>query len=138
MELDRFLSELFYKQSIEELKVMNDAGFGNISFNDILYLNMISYVENCTASHIADTLNISRSAVTIRLNKMVKKGFVTREQSKDDGRVNIIVISHGIKKLFEEGDFLFTNAIKGVSEAFNEEEIETFCKILDYLFKIKT
>ena len=42
--------------------------------------------EGITVSEIADTIHVTRSSVSVAVNKLARKGFVTKSRCSNDGR----------------------------------------------------
>jgi len=88
MLLQNALNQYFYTMTINELQLMNTKFHSlNITYNSLLYLDIISYTKNCTTTFLAQSLRISKSAVTIKVNELVKQGLIIKQQSEDDKRV---------------------------------------------------
>ena len=77
--------------SLKELKrAQNDM---DVSYQDLLYMDIIYFHPETTVSYIADVLNIAGTAVTVRLNRMEKNGWIKKLQSPDDRRQALIYIT---------------------------------------------
>lgn len=76
-----------YVLTLADMTVTSSKRNGNLTFNDILYLNMIRYIPDCTASKIADAAHVAKSSVTVKINSLCDRGLVVRKRSEDDGRV---------------------------------------------------
>ena len=71
MDLQETLNRYFYNQTINELRLMNESASGlNLSYNSLLYLDIISYMPQCTVSTLACALHISKSAVTMKVAEL--------------------------------------------------------------------
>ena len=80
--------------SLYELQVMNGNDYYNgLSYNSILYINVMEQMKECTVSKIADALKITKSAVTLKINELVKQGVVIKKQSEKDKRVYYLELS---------------------------------------------
>ncbi len=131
MPLRDALNGFFYSLTISELKLMNEKFKSlNITYNSLLYLDIISYTEKCTISFLADALCISKSAVTIKINEMVKQGLVVKEQSKEDKRVFYLKINNELSEIYKEYNRAKSKAIDKANENFTKEELDIFCKVM--------
>ena len=101
MKLIDEVNHFYYKMSLYELKIMNEGDFYNgLSYNSMLYLNVIFQTKECTVSKLAESLNITKSAVTLKINELLKDNVVVKEQSQQDKRVFFIKLSPNIEKTF--------------------------------------
>lgn len=132
MKLIDEVNNFYYKMSLYELKIMNEGDYYNkLSYNTILYLNVISLTENCTVSKLAEALNITKSAVTLKVNEMIKQNLIVKEQSQEDKRVFYIKLSPEMEKAISIYNRIFEKIEKKVMERYTPEELNTFIKILN-------
>lgn len=132
MDLKKSITQFFYNMTINELSLMNSQFLNpDITYNSLLYLDIISYTPNCTASHLASALNISKPAVTVKLNELIKQGLVVKTQSKEDKRVYYLNINQEFAHIYETYDTSMYRAIESVKKEYTEEEIDTFCRVLN-------
>lgn len=104
-----------------------------LTYNDILYLNPINYIPDCTASKISDVLHVAKSSVTIKVNELCDKGYVERIPSATDGRIRYLVLSKETGALYREEDSKISVAISDVRSRYIESEMRMFCEIMDAL-----
>lgn len=137
MLLQNALNQYFYTMTINELQLMNTKFQSlNITYNSLLYLDIISYTDNCTTTFLAQSLRISKSAVTIKVNELVKQGLIIKQQSKDDKRVFYLKLNDEIADIYRKYDKALYKAIDVVDKKYSEEEIKTFCNIITNIEKI--
>lgn len=132
MDLVDSLKSLYREMSILELSSINSTE-GSLSYLDMLYLDMIYFTDDCTPSHIADTLKVARSAVTIRLNKLMKKGMIERTKSQTDGRVCYIRLTASTRKDYDDFFEQMRPSIDVLENEFTPEQIELFGKMMSRL-----
>lgn len=131
MSLEKSLAEFFYSRTLNELRLMNSNKlYPNISYNGLLYLDLISYTENCTVSYLAKMLHISKSAVTMRVNELIEHGWVTKTQSETDKRVFYLSVTKELEEDYYEYDLSLTRIIRKVEKNYTEEEIKMFSQML--------
>jgi DNA-binding MarR family transcriptional regulator len=109
------------KRGIEGIVVSH----GNIL--DILYDNN----GKLTMKEISEGINRSKSTVTQLVDRLLRAGYVTKEQSLEDKRFSYIVLTErglGIKKDFKE---ISDHVIKKFFKDFTEEEAEILFSLLD-------
>lgn len=132
MRLHDALNRFYYDQSLNELRLMNESPLHpNMTYNSLLYLDLISYREKCTASYLAEVLHISKSAVTIKMNELIRQGLVVRTQSGEDKRVYYLSVSPEIAEEFRRYDRKLDRAVEALAQRYTAEEIGLFCDMLD-------
>ena len=121
---------------LNELKLMNSNKINSkITYNSLLYLDLISYNQSCTVSYIANSLNIARSSVTIKINELEKLGLVVKNQSEHDKRVYYLSVSDLVANIFEKDNNSLMNAAKEIETKFSQHEIEVYFEMLDIFLK---
>lgn len=132
--LKESIDRYFYNMTTFELQLMNRKIISSeITYNSLLYLDMIAYQHHCTASWIAEKLQVSRSAVTVKTNDLIQQGLVRKVQSEEDKRVFYLEITEAAQDLYKLYDKGLYHAIEEVRKQYSEEEIAIFCRILDTL-----
>lgn len=125
------MNYFYYHMSLYELQIMNGNDYYHgLSYNSILYLNVIAQMEECTVSKIAEALNITKSAVTIKINELMKLGAVIKTQSTQDKRMFYIRISPDMEKNFLIYDQMFIDVVKKLKTQYSEEQLDLFNEIL--------
>lgn len=138
MDLRKALDRFYYSSALCDLKLMNKQFVDeNITYNSLLYIELI-YTMNgtCTASKLAELLNVSKPGVTMKLNELIKQGLITKTPDANDRRKNYLTVNEEAVpqyKVFRRQD---SEAIKRITEAFTEEEIGKFCQMLDTISEI--
>lgn len=122
----------FYRQtSLYELQLMNQGDYYNkLSYNSLLYLNIIGETPNCTVSMLAQQLNITKSAVTIKVNELIKQNTLIKTQSDTDKRVHYLTLSPHIEKVMDTYYDIFYKIEKDMQEKYTGEELTLFCDML--------
>lgn len=129
--LKEMLHKVFIETTISELRIMNEEPFGpNLSYNSMLYLDIISYKENCTASYIADVLHISKPAVTSKVQDLIRQGLIEKIQSQEDKRIFYLRTTKEASVVYRRYDTTIEHAVEKVEQQFSKDEIAVFCKIL--------
>lgn len=94
------MNSFYYHMSLYELQMMNGSDYFNgLSYNSLLYINVIEQLEDCTVSKLAQALHITKSAVTIKINELVRQKLVLKEQSSMDKRVYYLKLSPEIANI---------------------------------------
>lgn len=102
------MNSFYYHMSLYELQMMNGSDYFNgLSYNSLLYINVIEQLEDCTVSKLAQALHITKSAVTIKINELVRQKLVLKEQSSMDKRVYYLRLSPEIANIMGLYDEIF-------------------------------
>lgn len=139
MILKEQLNHYFYSMTVNELQLMNEKFKSlNITYNSLLYLDMISHIPDCTVTYLAQALCISKSAVTLKVNDLVKQGLLTKEPSRTDKRSFYLRMNDDIASIYNQYSSSMQRAIQQVNETYSAEELDAFCHILQDITKIYT
>lgn len=136
MDLMDQINKFYFTMSINELRLMNNQVIRkDITYNSRLYLDIISYQENCTVTFLANAMNVSKSAVTIKVNELIKQGLVTKTQSDKDKRVFYLNLNECMVKEYGLYDDRFQTAIDEIYAKYTKQDIDKFCGILEIICK---
>lgn len=133
MDLQDCLNQYYYTLTVSDLRQIHRSGGGNLSYNSIMYLDVISYQQSqggCTVSSLASTLRVSKAAVTLKINDLEKLGLVVRSRDGADRRVVHLRVSEAVADALRVYDRPLERAVRLVQEQFSDAEIGTFCRIL--------
>ena len=132
MDLRKELDRFYYSTALCDLRLMNENFVDkNISYNSLLYLEIIySLNGNCTASKLADLLNISKPAVTLKVNELIKQGFLTKTQDKNDRRKWYLSVDENKLPKYKFYRAQDEMVIERLKDKFSKEDIDKFCKML--------
>ena len=138
MKLRKALDTFYYSTALCGLRLMNRQFVDEtITYNSLLYLELIfSMNGTCTASQIADLLHVSRPAVTLKINELIRQGLVTKSADPNDRRKNYLSVNEEAipkYKVYRRQD---AAAIKRITEKYTEEDIKKFCEMLDIISSI--
>lgn len=131
MNLRSSLNRLYYNMTIHDIRFINRSVTGNLSYNSVMYLDVIDFQENCTVSSLAETLRISKPAVTKKVNELIELGFVVKTQSEKDRRIHYLSVSDAVRKNSELYDRPYERALRTIEKEFDKEHLEILCHILD-------
>lgn len=121
----------FYREIFELVKERD----GSLSAMEAFSLEIISMLDHPTVGQFAEFLNISQSNATYKVNSLIKKGYIERENSSTDRREYHLVLSekfYNYENLFSSYEHVVMNRIK---EHFSPEEVAVFDHILDVTAK---
>ncbi len=136
-KLTDVLTKFYHDLSISELRLQNSLqGQSKLTYNDILYLDIIrAYPGKYTSTQIADMLCVSRPSVTKKIKELIKKGYVTREQSQNDKRIYYLFVSDDSSANFY-AKALEHKLSESLNEKYSEKDLETLCETLSLISRI--
>ena len=98
--LNEVLVNLFRDVLEIEQKAVATSEFRDLTNNDLHVIEAIGLGQPKNMSSIARTLSVTVGTLTIAMNSLVKKGYVTRERGQADRRVVYISLSEKGKAAF--------------------------------------
>ena len=116
----------FYRKVFELVRERD----GSLSAMEAFALEVIKMLDQPTVSQFADFLNISQSNATYKVNNLIKKDYLERENSQVDRREYHLVLS---EKYYGYMDLLTSYELKVVErmkERFSPEDAEKFDELL--------
>ena len=122
---DKF--KLHFFREIFELVRERD---GSLSAMEAFSLEVIEMLDQPTVGQFADFLNISQSNATYKVNSLIKKGYLERENSQSDRREYHLILS---KKFYNYVGLLTSYerlVMERIKERFPKEDVKKFDEML--------
>ncbi len=114
-----------------ELRMMGSQKiYDGITYNSLLYLDIIACTPKCTISYIANLLNVAKSAVTLKVKELEKRGLIEKTQSLRDKRIFYLSVKHEMAREYMEWGKSINGAVKEINENYTQEERRVFCEML--------
>lgn len=116
----------FYRKVFEHVRERD----GSLSAMEAFSLEVIKMLGQPTVGQFAEFLNISQSNATYKVNNLIKKGYIERENSMTDRREYHLVLSekfYNYTELLSSYEMLVMQRIK---ERFSPEDVESFDRML--------
>lgn len=114
----------------------NSKKSGDLTYRDLMYINLIMFMDDCTVTKLAEIMNISKPAVTMRVNRLIEQGIIIKQKSREDERVNILMLSPATYARFGENDKRINHALAKICEEFPPEDVKVFAKMMDRLAEL--
>ncbi|MGD2278686.1 MAG: MarR family transcriptional regulator [Candidatus Omnitrophota bacterium] len=112
---------------------------GNIAVSDIIVMDALYEIGPCTMGNIARMLNLTMSAATVIVDRMIRNGLVKRGRSEKDRRVvNVELLKKGesiIKHVNSERKKMIKEMYSALSEQERKEYIRMIKKVYEGLRK---
>ena len=122
---DRFKLQ-FYRRVFDQVRERD----GSLSAMEAFSLEVIHMLGEPTVGQFADFLNISQSNATYKVNSLIKKGYLVRQNSAIDRREYHLVLSdkfHNYRDLLSSYELTVMERIK---ERFSPEVVACFDRML--------
>lgn len=139
--LNKLLIETFRDiLKVEELILQKSDP--NLSINEVHLIESVRNGENRSrsVSEIASDLRIAVPSVTIAVNKLVKKGYLVKEKSSEDGRSVQIFLTREGEVIYRLHSYFHYKLVRAAAEDLTQEEKDALLigvKNLDDFFKKK-
>lgn len=135
--LNEVLVKLFREINTIEEKELKSGEYKDLTVNDMHVIEAIDRGEPKNMSSVAKALSVTTGTLTISVNGLVKKGYVSRTRSEEDRRVVLISLTEKgcraylrhqnfhqemidaiIKDLTEEEQFILGKALRNLNQFF--------------------
>ena len=103
---------------------------GSLSAMEAFSLEVIKMLHEPTVGQFADFLNISQSNATYKVNNLIRKGYLERQNSSVDRREYHLVLSD---KFYSYAGLLSSSEVtvmQRIKERFPREDVERFGSML--------
>ncbi len=103
---------------------------GSLSAMEAFALEVIKMLDQPTVGQFADFLNISQSNATYKVNSLIKKGYLERQNSANDRREYHLVLSEKYHKYMELMSSYENTVIERMKERFSKEDADKLDELL--------
>ena len=124
------LVNLFQEIMDIEEKALITAEFKNISVNDMHIIEAIGTGEPKNMSTVAKLMSVTVGTITIAINNLVKKGYVSRVRSEEDRRVVLIFLTEKGKRAYQHHREFHDGMVKALVEGLDEGQQKILVKSL--------
>ncbi|MDO5417900.1 MAG: MarR family transcriptional regulator [Lachnospiraceae bacterium] len=131
--LNEVLVNLFRDILEIERKALATSEFQELTDNDMHVIEAIGVDEPKNMSTIARALSVTVGTLTIAMNSLVKKGYVTRERGQTDRRVVYISLSEKGRAAYEHHARFHQEMIQSVTDRLSKEELDALTHALTCL-----
>ena len=114
----------------------NSKRSGDLTYRDLMYINLIMFMDDCTVTKLAEIMNISKPAVTMRVNRLIEQGLIIKQKSRKDERVNILMLSPETYARFGDNDKRINHALAKICEEYSPEDVKIFANMMDRLAEL--
>ena len=126
------LSDLIEKILEESI---SQSDFSDLTQQQFHYLQVIVRMKNPTLTELAGELGLTKPTVTVLVNKLVEKGYVTRIKSGEDRRTTHLLINKKGDKINSLREIAYQRMAEKIQSALSETETAIFTELLRKLFR---
>ncbi len=119
----------FYRKVFELVRERD----GSLSAMEAFSLEVIKMLGTPTVSQFADFLNISQSNATYKVNNLIKKGYLERQNSQLDRREYHLVLSEKFYNYIGLLSSYESTVTERIAKRFSPQEVELFDKMLQII-----
>lgn len=116
----------FFRKIFESVRERD----GSLSAMEACSLEIIDLLAAPTIGEFADFLNISQSNATYKVNSLMRKGYLVRQNSETDRREYHLVLSEKYYKYMELLTSYEDTVCQRIQDRFSEDELAVFDRIL--------
>lgn len=120
--LNEVLVKLFREITTIEEKALKTGEYKDLTVNDMHVIEAIDRGEAKNMSSVAKSLSVTTGTLTISVNGLVKKGYVSRTRSEEDRRVVLISLTEKGVKAFERHRVFHQEMIDSIVKDLTKEE----------------
>ena len=128
------LSELIEKieQQIMQVKMneLEKINCANVNLSLYQYIYTIGNLDNPVFSDLAETLNVSKPAITASVNKLIEQGIAAKRQSNEDKRLYYLNLTPKGQEIFNICKMANQKVEDQIKDKLTKEEWELFVKLL--------
>ena len=137
-ELNSFFVSCFNSILRAEEKALESISNGKLTIKEIHFIEAVfkaqAVQENC-ASTIANLLGVTLGTLTTSFSKLEQKGYLYKEQDRNDKRIFYIVPTRLAELVNKEHTAFHEKMVDKVVKLFPEEKTENLVEILKTLDK---
>ncbi|MBQ5725135.1 MAG: MarR family transcriptional regulator, partial [Clostridia bacterium] len=125
-ELNTLFVDTFNAILQVEERNLKHVGKGELSIAEFHTLECIGNGEDSrrTVGEIAEVLDVTVPTVTVCVNKLVKKGYVTKTKSERDARIAIIELTAEGRRMNRLHRFFHEQIVLSIRNEFSEDEMD--------------
>lgn len=121
----------FYRRVFELVRERD----GSLSAMEAFSLEVIKMLDEPTVGQFADFLNISQSNATYKVNSLIRKGYLERQNSSVDRREYHLVLSEKFYNYVSLLSSYEMTVMERIKERFSTEDVEKFDNMLSIISK---
>ena len=122
---DKFVME-FFRRIFEMVKERE----GSLSAMEAFSVEVIHELNEPTIGQFADFLNISQSNATYKVNSLIKKGYIEKQNSSTDRREYHLILADKYYRYTGLMRNYVSDVTRRIEENFSKEDVAKFASML--------
>jgi MarR family transcriptional regulator, organic hydroperoxide resistance regulator len=118
--------------------VRDDETGAIVTAHQASVLDHLDIHKPVTVSKLAEHLGIGRSAMSIQVNKLVRKGYVRRRAIPEDGRKTGLILTEAGNRVKKQNTVLDPDRVKVMFSLMPESELEPALQGIERLARYAT
>lgn len=127
------LVNLFNEIMDVEEKAIITPRFHDITNNDMHVIEAVGIEKPQSMSAVAKLLSVTVGTLTIAMNNLVKKGYVSRKRSSEDRRVVLVSLTDKGREAYDHHKQFHEEMIHAMIDGLSEKETETLVTAMTHL-----
>ena len=125
-ELSAIIADTYSEIKIIEEKGLRRLGRGKLSIVEFHLLECINRGRSGmrTMGEIAEAMAVTLPTVTVAVNRLERKGYVTKERLDDDRRVIMVTLTDDGRRMDRLHTYFHEQMVFSIREEFTGEEME--------------
>lgn len=108
----------------------------DMSIEQYALLRKLYFSESLRSSELADIFYVNKSAITVKVEKLVKRGLVKRNRDPNDRRNVYLSLTEEGVKLYEQLENKIEQFVGNYLSDLTHEELESFLDLYEKITKI--
>jgi len=108
-----------------------ESGFG--VFTDFVVLEVLLHKNALPVNTIGEKVHLTSGSITTAVQRLEKRGFVTRRKSTEDARVVLVELTEAGRRTIEIGFALHSKNLEALFDVFTAEEAAQFAELMKRL-----
>lgn len=133
-ELIASFSSMLDKKEDETLDIKD---FGELTHQQVHYLNTLSKLGNPTLTELANSLRLSKPSVTVLVDKLIQKGYVYKVKSDEDRRSQHLHLAEKGLAFYEAYQQVYDRLSDAIKAKLTPTEVVIFKEILAKIIRTK-
>ncbi len=122
-EFEEIILESYHAVMRAEAALLRQTEGLNITASEMNIIGRIGCGGAPTISEIGEGLSISTPSVTDAVNRMVKKGIVTKAKDERDARIVRVRLTREGQRLYSYQKYYLRSTVRAIAEVFTDEEL---------------
>lgn len=122
-QINDYLVDIFNRVLVIEENTLRSSQFSDCTLKEVHTMDIIGKKKNVTPSDVSKELMITLGTVTTSLNKLEKKGYITRTRSVDDRRVVYLKLTKKGRVIYHLHKKFHRVMIDRILEGMGEREL---------------